>query len=325
MAEGKVNVRYTFFIVNNPDTSVYPEKMYSDGSERYFQPKWKQLYPWIAYNFNKDLVLCSYYAEAEKRNYFGLSTKREPAFISKRFSNWKKALEKFQILEGSDCHNEVKQMKILAATTEPIDEQCNSKLADQKRNIDKFFLKFWKTCVFLSRQGLPMLGDSNNGNFIQLLLSEARYGSRIYKWLEKKTDKFTHSAIQNECLKLMSVMTLRNISKNVKQSKFYTIMADEVTDVSNHEQLVICIRWIDYNFEPHEDMIEFYQVEGIKSETLFKSIKDALNRMDIPLTDCRGHCCNGASNMVGVKTGVATRTKEIESRALLTHCYGHAL
>ena len=61
-----------------------------------------------------------------------------------------------------------------------------------------------------------MLGDSNNGNFIQFLLSEARYDSRIYKWLEKKTDKFTHSTIQNECLKLISVSISRNISKNVK-------------------------------------------------------------------------------------------------------------
>ena len=97
--------------------------MYSDGSERYFQPKWKQLYPWIAYNFDKDVVLYSYCAEAENRNYFGLSTRREPAFISKGFSNWKKAPEKFQIHEGSYCHNEAKQMKILACITEPIDEQ----------------------------------------------------------------------------------------------------------------------------------------------------------------------------------------------------------
>ena len=53
-------------------------------------------------------------------------------------------------------------------------------------------------------------------------------------------------------------------------------------------------------------MIGFYQVEDINSETLFKSITDALNRMDIPLTDCRGQCYDVASNMVGNKTGVAT-------------------
>ena len=46
-------------------------------------------------------------------------------------------------------------------------------------------------------------------------------------------------------------------------------------------------------------MTGFYQVEDIKSETLFKSIKNALNRMDKPLMDYRGQCYDGASNMVG--------------------------
>ena len=62
-------------VYNNPDTSDYTKKMYSDGSERSFQLKWKKLYPWIVYNFDKDVVLCSYCDEAEKRNYFGLSKK----------------------------------------------------------------------------------------------------------------------------------------------------------------------------------------------------------------------------------------------------------
>ena len=106
-----------------------------------------------------------------------------------------------------------------------------------------------------------------------------------------------------------NISILRNISKNVKQSKFYTVMADEVTDVSNHEQLVICIRWIDHNFEQHEDMIGFYQVEDIKSETSFKSIKNALNRMDIPL-DFRRQYYDKSSNIVEARTGVVTRIKE---------------
>ena len=72
-------------------------------------------------------------------------------------------------------------------------------------------------------------------------------------------------------------------------------------------------------------MIGFYQVENIKSETLLNSIKDALGRMDIPLTDCKVQGYDGASNMVGTKAVEATRLKEIESHAHLTHCHGHAL
>ena len=39
-------------------------------------------------------------------------------------------------------------------------------------------------------------------------------------------------------------------------------MADEVTDVSNPEQFVNCIRWINGSFMPHEDLIGFYQVSN---------------------------------------------------------------
>ena len=61
----------------------------------------------------------------------------------------------------------------------------------------------------------------------------------------------------------------------------------------------------------------FYQVENIKSETLFSSIKDALGRMDIPLMECKVQCQDGASNMVGAETGVKVRLNEVEPVPIL--------
>ena len=40
-------------------------------------------------------------------------------------------------------------------------------------------------------------------------------------------------------------------------------------------------------------LIGFYQVENIKSGTLFNSIKDALGGMDIPLTEFKVQCYDG--------------------------------
>ena len=60
-------------------------------------------------------------------------------------------------------------------------------------------------------------------------------------------------------------------------------------------------------------LMGFYQVENIKSETLYNNVKNALGWMDIPLTKCKGQCYDGASNMVAAKTGVATRINEIKS------------
>ena len=36
----------------------------------------------------------------------------------------------------------------------------------------------------------------------------------------------------------------KNIIDEVKTTKVYTLIADEVTDVSNHEQLSICLRYV---------------------------------------------------------------------------------
>ena len=43
------------------------------------------------------------------------------------------------------------------------------------------------------------------------------------------------------------------------------------------------------------------------------------------MTLCREKCYDGASNMTGSKHGVATQLQAEESRAVLTHCNGHAL
>ena len=57
------------------------------------------------------------------------------------------------------------------------------------------------------------------------------------EWLQKKTGKYTSHDIQNEMLKIMALSILRKIAVNLRATEFYTIMVDECTNVSNHEQV----------------------------------------------------------------------------------------
>ena len=66
-------------------------------------------------------------------------------------------------------------------------------------------------------------------------------------------------------------------------------------------------------------------METIDACTLFSTIEDVLLRMNLTVSQCRGQCYDGASNMVGCRKGVATQLARKEKRAVLTHCYGHAL
>ncbi len=143
--------------------------------------------------------------------------------------------------------------------------------------------------------------------------------------MDKKTNKYTSGDIQNECLQVMALHILRQVGSSIRNNGVYTIMADECTDVANKEQFAICIRWVDETLTDHEDVIGLRQVETIDANCLVDAIKDVLLRMSLKLSDCRGQCYDGASNMTGSKHGVATQLQSVEPRAVLTHCYGHAL
>lgn len=118
----------------------------------------------------------------------------------------------------------------------------------------------------------------------------------------------------------MANTILRKISKCVHNNAYYALMADKVTDSSNRKQFVIWFCWVDSDsFSVYEDLIGFYQVDNITAST---SLKDGLN---ISMSNCCAQCYDGASNMVGARSGVANLVQRDEPRAILVHCYGHSL
>ena len=66
------------------------------------------------------------------------------------------------------------------------------------------------------------------------------------------------------------------------------------------------------NFEVHEEFIGLYKAESITSNSIVSVVKDTLIGLNLSLSIARGQCYDGASNMSGIRNGVAA-------------CYGHAL
>ena len=126
-------------------------------------------------------------------------------------------------------------------------------------------------------------------------------------------------------IKVMGLRILRDLATSIRQAKFFCVMADEVTDVSSKEQVVVCFRSVDAQFQPHEDFIGLHAVESIRADTLVEVIKDTMLRMELCISDCRGQCYDGAANMSGAKKGTASQICSEEPRAIFIHCYGHAL
>ena len=96
-------------------------------------------------------------------------------------------------------------------------------------------------------------------------------------------------------------------------------------DAANHEQFLLCLRWVDDDLNLHEEFISLQSVPNIATDTLVAVIRNVLIRMNLSISNCRGQCYDGESNTVGAKSGVATQIKNYKPRGLLTHCYKHAL
>ena len=123
----------------------------------------------------------------------------------------------------------------------------------------------------------------------------------------------------------MGRLVIQDVSANLQQSPYLTIMLDETTDVSNHEQAVIVLRRVTDDLQVFEELLGLYHVPSIGSEILMKVAKDVLCRFNLPITKLRGQCYHGASAMRGIRTGVAKQICDEEPRALYTHCYGHSI
>ena len=159
----------------------------------------------------------------------------------------------------------------------------------EKKDNRQCLLKILSNVQFLARQGLPFRGDAEemDSNFIQLLKLRGLDDPRIDSWLSKKTSKYTSHVIQNEILKAMYLNVIRNVASKIRESGFFCIMSDECCDVSNKEQLVMCIRWVDSKLQAHEEFIGMYIV-SVKSDTIVAAIRDTLTRLNISLKNCRG-------------------------------------
>lgn len=68
---------------------------------------------------------------------------------------------------------------------------------------------------------------------------------------------------------------LRQIANEIS-GKWYTVMVDETTNLSNTEQMILCLRHVDDNLEVHEDDIGLYRLDSTSADTIFSTIQDVL-------------------------------------------------
>ena len=201
-----------------------------------------------------------------------------------------------------------------------IAQQIERHLTSLQKERRASFLRQLRGILYLLRQGLPLRAHTENeSNLYQLL----RLCCDEIKWLNEK--KYFSPDVVNEIIEMMAHKVLRELLEEIRKAPYFAIPADETRDISNREQLVICIRWVSENLTVREEPVGLLQVPDTKTKTVLSFIEDCLIRLCLPLTKCRGQAYDGAKNFQGESAGVAKMISDKVPAAISVHCLAHCV
>ena len=108
--------------------------------------------------------------------------------------------------------------------------------------------------------GIALRGHKESeGNLHHLLLMWSKNDEIVQSWLRE--NRYTSHQVVNELITILGQSLLRNLlgkMKDVTGPAWFSIIADEATDVASSEQLNLTIRCVTDGYEVHEDPVGLF-------------------------------------------------------------------
>jgi hypothetical protein len=136
-----------------------------------------------------------------------------------------------------------------------------------------------------------------------------------------------HSSIDEFQLSLAQVVEDRLVDR-VRKSGVFSVMLDESTDVSVHQNMVVYVRILDQVLGKSKASTHFLGIRQLASATadsITSEVVQLLKDKGIDISGLVGVATDGASVMVGCKKGVVTQLKEVCPGLIGIHCIAHRL
>lgn len=323
------------------DASTYPRTQTNESSSyRQFHPSWLRRYPWLHYSRSVDGAFCRACAFFAPNQAGGQDLGQ---FVTKPFKAWIKMSRKATTHAQKNYHLTAmtKMEEFLVRyqnPTQAVGAVLNNESRQIMENNQKVIESLLKVVMLCGKQGLALRGHrddtinweeestSNEGNFIQLVRFRAETDPILANHLAKspRNAHYTSKTIQNELVGVIGNCIRGRIIDEVKRAQFYSIIADEVTDTANKEQLSLVLRYVLDN-DVKEVFVDFVEVDRITGEVLAKSILHSLRMYGLSPTEMRGQCYDGASNMSGARSGCKSIVQQAAPLAMYYHCAAHHL
>ncbi len=225
------------------------------------------------------------------------------AFVRDGFSSLVKALERFKSHKESNVHRAAARIAAAAAAGVSVAASISAGKQRQIADAGTAFLAILSSIQHLLCQGLAIQGNTNEeSNLTQLLNLRVQDIPELQSWLTHKENKWRSHDILNEMTKIMAHDVLRTPIEEIKSAEFFSVIMDEITNITVTEQVSICFCFVAETLEPEEVFVEFYQTAKTTADALFQLLHGVLMRFSMSVQKCRGQCNDGTSNVSGIGT-----------------------
>ena len=128
-----------FKVLNQPRGFKYPFREFGKTKivRRCFQQWLYDVFSWLDYEENKDVVFCHICRKADQSQQLNVQSKKS-AFIKSGFSNWKDALNKFRSHEKSTCHHVA--IEVVTQKTLDVAEMLSKEHEVEKKHNRRMFI-----------------------------------------------------------------------------------------------------------------------------------------------------------------------------------------
>ena len=111
-----------------------------------------------------------------------------------------------------------------------------------------------------------------------------------------------------DLLSSISKVMERDLLSSFNSSAYFSLMADESTDVSSKEELSICVRW-EQGGKPVEHFLGIMPAKETTAQAIATYLCDFLEFKSIDITKIRGIGFDGTNTMSGQRSGVQKRLR----------------
>ena len=179
----------------------------------------------------------------------------------------------------------------MTGASQPIDNIMDANVKKEIEKNREILRPIVDSVLFCGRLGMGLRGhrddskyhpevgcystNGNVGNFVESLNFRVRAGDNTLKTHLSECGKnrsYISKTSQNKIIKCIGQVISENLIKEIKESRYYTIIADEAADSSHKEQLSLVLRFVDSGMNVREEFICFLHCKwGLSGKNLAKT------------------------------------------------------